>query len=154
MNNLSMNNLNMNNLNMNNLNIHQQPNLDPRLLLANIGFVPPYGANPPQPPPLPRKRVRKRMICGKCGKNLASASTLKLHMKQVHDKIRDHACTYCEKVFSARGDLVRHVISIHEQRYGFNYIIMGCVHLKLDVYFLHCHIFEKTIFFHYFGDSS
>ncbi|KAL7732223.1 hypothetical protein ACLKA6_018462 [Drosophila palustris] len=47
-------------------------------------------------------------ICPECGKNFNKIAGLKLHIKTVHDKIKDFACRFCPKRFGKSGHLRHH----------------------------------------------
>jgi len=51
--------------------------------------------------------------CDRCSYETKRKSDLKQHVKQVHDKIKDHCCTQCDYKASRKGDLNRHVKMIH-----------------------------------------
>lgn len=50
---------------------------------------------------------KKKAICDICGKSI-TVDHLKRH-KQTHSEIKPHACTYCEKRFAKKTDLVQHI---------------------------------------------
>ena len=52
--------------------------------------------------------------CDCCGKSFTRASSLKRHVKIVHEGIKDHECNHCGKSFSQARYLKTHVKSIHE----------------------------------------
>ena len=60
---------------------------------------------------LPAARSR----CSYCpGVAFGYKSTLKTHIKTVHEKRRDHACPYCKGVaFGVAGNLKAHISAIH-----------------------------------------
>ena len=45
----------------------------------------------------------------------ATNSSLKMHVKMVHDKIKDVKCDLCEYVCSTNGSLKSHVKRIHHK---------------------------------------
>ena len=51
--------------------------------------------------------------CDKCEKSFTRKSDLTRHIQSVHDKIR-YNCNQCAKSFSERGTLKRHIKSAHE----------------------------------------
>ena len=44
-------------------------------------------------------KVKATHLCDTCGKYLKSRSGLKSHISAVHDKLKPHACTFCEVDF-------------------------------------------------------
>jgi len=48
-------------------------------------------------------------ICEKMFVNLRS------HIQQVHQKVRNHKCSICDKEFGKRSGLVRHIMTVHEK---------------------------------------
>ena len=54
-----------------------------------------------------------RYNCDKCEKSFTRKSDLTRHIQSVHDKIR-YNCNQCAKSFSERGTLKRHIKSAHE----------------------------------------
>ena len=55
--------------------------------------------------------IRERIKCSKCDKTYACLNNIKIHMKMVHDKIKDHHCEHCDNAFSTKSDLKRHMIT-------------------------------------------
>ena len=47
--------------------------------------------------------------CNTCEKEFSQKSTLKRHIKAVHDKIQDHECSQCGKCFSDKANLKKHL---------------------------------------------
>ena len=56
--------------------------------------------------------LKQNNVCDICGHVSKYARDLKKHKKSVHEKIKDHECTYCGKKFSNKGNLNMHQ-SIH-----------------------------------------
>ena len=54
----------------------------------------------------------QRKECSICGKKLKEYF-LKSHMKQAHTDQRVSICNYCEKTFTQKGSLKRHVVTTH-----------------------------------------
>ena len=48
------------------------------------------------------------VVCDQCGKSLKSKSTLKSHIKAVHEKLRQCVCTICDKSFFDKAKLNFH----------------------------------------------
>jgi uncharacterized Zn-finger protein len=67
-------------------------------------------------------------ICPECDKKLSCGSSLTRHIKSVHDKIKNHLCSYdeCELKFTSKSDLVRHVKYIHMKEKKFKCSYDGC----------------------------
>ena len=55
-------------------------------------------------------------VCYACGYVSSKKSDLKMHIKQVHEKIRDHACTECEFTASQKNNLKAHIERVHENK--------------------------------------
>ena len=61
-----------------------------------------------------RKRIRpKKFKCDKCDFKAISSSRVKVHIKSVHDKIKDNVCQECEYTCSSKGNLDIHIKSVH-----------------------------------------
>lgn len=56
------------------------------------------------------KGPQKCEICDKVFVNLRS------HIQMVHQKVRRHACNFCDKAFGKKSGLDRHVITVHEKK--------------------------------------
>ena len=56
------------------------------------------------------------MNCSKCDKTFVSETTLKVHIKMVHDKIKDQQCEHCLNVFLTKSELKRHMITHSDRR--------------------------------------
>jgi hypothetical protein len=57
----------------------------------------------------------KPVKCDQCGMVCSAASSLRDHVKAIHDKNRDHACDQCEYKSSKASDLQTHVKAIHDK---------------------------------------
>jgi hypothetical protein len=57
----------------------------------------------------------KDMQCIQCDYVCATKGSLKNHIKQVHDKIKDMQCSLCDYVCVTKGNLKKHIKSIHER---------------------------------------
>ena len=49
-----------------------------------------------------------------CGNSFSEAGYLKIHIRKVHDSLKNYKCESCDKSFSLAGDLKRHIHTIHE----------------------------------------
>ena len=53
-------------------------------------------------------KVEKNIDCASCDKVFKCESELKVHMKRMHLKIKDHFCKDCDKSFSTKSQLNTH----------------------------------------------
>ena len=53
-------------------------------------------------------------MCKICEKSFSSKQYLNRHIKSVHEGIKDHKCDLCEKSFSTKQYLNTHMKSVHE----------------------------------------
>ena len=65
--------------------------------------------------------------CETCQKSFSQKCSLNRHIKTVHDKIKDFECQICIKRFSTKTDLTRHIKTVHDKVRDFE-----------------CHICNKT----------
>ncbi|XP_070498841.1 zinc finger protein 62-like [Chironomus tepperi] len=56
--------------------------------------------------------IKGPLNCELCGKMFVN---LRSHIQQVHQKIRNHKCSICDKEFGKRSGLVRHIMTVHEK---------------------------------------
>ena len=56
---------------------------------------------------------RRDHACTQCAAAFGTASDLTKHVRTVHEKRKDHACTQCAAAFGQKGDLTRHVRTQH-----------------------------------------
>ena len=47
--------------------------------------------------------------CDVCQKSFASRSSMLEHVREIHDKITQHSCMQCSRVFSKKSNLTRHL---------------------------------------------
>ena len=60
--------------------------------------------------PATKKEREKKKICDVCGKGFVRTRGLRIHFEVVHDpNPRTHPCQLCERVYSRRDNLVRHL---------------------------------------------
>ena len=64
----------------------------------------------PKPRGEVRKRIRTKLKCDKCD---FKGVSLKLHIKSVHDKIKDNVCQECGYACSEKNTLDNHIKSVH-----------------------------------------
>ena len=57
---------------------------------------------------------KKGHKCDTCGKSIASAHKLKVHIRTVHEGCKDFECETCGRAFSEAKSLKRHIICVHE----------------------------------------
>ena len=56
----------------------------------------------------------KKHICELCSSEFTAKSSLSLHKKQIHEKIR-YSCEQCEKSYTSKQNLEQHMQSVHEK---------------------------------------
>lgn len=56
-----------------------------------------------------------RYQCDRCDYACSTKSTMNTHIKQVHDKIKDHKCGRCDYKCSTKGDLNQHIKQVHDK---------------------------------------
>ena len=61
-----------------------------------------------------RKVHEGHNICDSCGKSIASAHKLKVHIRTVHEGRKDYKCETCGRAFSEAKSLKRHIVCVHE----------------------------------------
>ena len=58
-------------------------------------------------------KKQRRIKCELCEKSFHSKGYLKLHIKVVHDKIKEYMCDFCNKTFGHIKEMRRHIKLIH-----------------------------------------
>ena len=58
----------------------------------------------------------RRHACPQCDYKTGHASSLRTHVRTVHEQRRDHACPQCDAAFGKASGLSRHVRTVHKQR--------------------------------------
>ena len=53
--------------------------------------------------------------CDKCDSSFRKETSLKLHIRDVHEKEKSFVCDTCAKVFSRKACLDRQIADVHEQ---------------------------------------
>ena len=61
------------------------------------------------------KKCMVRFKCEECDYKCSSKCELNVHIKKVHDKIKDHECKECDSKFSTGGDLNQHIKAVHNK---------------------------------------
>ena len=57
----------------------------------------------------------KDIECSQCDYKCSTRSTLKIHIKRVHDKIKDFECNQCDYKCSTRSNLTKHIKQVHDK---------------------------------------
>ena len=57
----------------------------------------------------------KSFPCETCSYIATQKGDLTRHVKSVHDKIRDHVCNECGKAFSEKKDMRKHDNAVHKK---------------------------------------
>ncbi len=73
-----------------------------------------------------RPKAHTKVLCAQCNKKYVSLSHLDIHIKAVHDKIRDHECTQCNLKFSQLGNLNKHIAEVHNQSQDYVCTLLNC----------------------------
>ena len=53
--------------------------------------------------------------CPKCDSKFSQKGHLNVHIKMIHDKIKDFECPNCDSKFSTKGSLTRHIKQVHDK---------------------------------------
>lgn len=69
---------------------------------------------------------QRRHPCDHCRSRFLSRGDLQKHIKTVHLKIKDHVCAQCGAKFSEKGNLTKHQKRRHETVRAFNCSYPGC----------------------------
>lgn len=61
---------------------------------------------------------QKKIYTCQCGKTFTQSSSFYTHLRVVHDKIKNHVCSFkdCNKAFAEKCQLKNHVKSVHVSR--------------------------------------
>ena len=57
----------------------------------------------------------RRHACPQCDYKTGSVSSLRTHVRTVHEQRRDHACPQCDAAFGEASNLNKHVRAVHKQ---------------------------------------
>ena len=60
--------------------------------------------------------VKDRFQCHLCDKSFAAKNNLRLHIRSIHEKIRNFPCKLCEYKTDSKSNLYIHVKRMHEGR--------------------------------------
>jgi hypothetical protein len=60
-------------------------------------------------------KCNTKFKCDKCDYKCSTKSNLNIHIKQVHDKIKDIKCNLCDYKCSRKYDLNKHIKSVHDK---------------------------------------
>ena len=63
-----------------------------------------------------QKSKEKRCKCDVCGTYFVSNSELKMHINNVHLKMKNHGCPLCPTKFGRKSDIKRHMNSVHYKK--------------------------------------
>ena len=87
----------------------------------------------------------KAVQCTEYGKTLGCNRNLKVHMRVIHDKIRDFFCDACPKAFSTKSLLGQHQQGVHSTVRKFKCLVcgMGCLTKGELVTHMKCHTGER-----------
>ena len=66
------------------------------------------------------KKERLVTQCKKCDKSFSKRSSLKVHIKTVHDKVKSYKCNSCSKAFGQKHNLKVHINTVHEKQTHIN----------------------------------
>ena len=61
-----------------------------------------------------KKVLVKEHICNICNKKFVDISSVKRHVKEVHDEVKPYLCDRCDKCFSRERELKNHIKIVHE----------------------------------------
>lgn len=56
--------------------------------------------------------IKGPQVCKECNGVFIN---LRAHIKEVHERRREHVCTFCSKEFAKKSGLVRHIQTVHEK---------------------------------------
>jgi rubrerythrin len=74
----------------------------------------------------------KDFNCPHCDFKASHQSTITKHVKYVHDKIQEHKCPQCDLRFSSKYNICSHIDSIHEKSGTTNAISVIILQPKKD----------------------
>ena len=99
-------------------------------------------------------KKKKPVQCPQCEKTFHSSNYLKIHIKRIHDLVRDHMCDVCCKTFATPQDLNNHQI-VHTGEKNFPCHICGKSYQTKDYLIIHTriHTGEKPYFCEQCGKS-
>ena len=99
-------------------------------------------------------KKNKTVQCPQCDKTFTTRNYMRVHIKRVHDLVRDHMCDVCCKTFVTNQDLNNHQI-VHTGEKNFPCHICGKSYQTKDYLIIHTriHTGEKPYFCEQCGKS-
>merc|ERR1712150_2830 len=61
-------------------------------------------------------KLASDLRCSKCDKSFASKQVLKVHIRSIHEKIKDYSCDYCDYTTADGSNFRRHINKYHKQK--------------------------------------
>lgn len=98
---------------------HGIPKTQPSSPATTPASTPPVRSGTPNPPPSPAAPHETAFPCAHCRGVFSARGQLNRHVRRVHNRVRGEACAVCGKRFFSRTDRDRHVSHIHENRRPF-----------------------------------
>ena len=66
-------------------------------------------------PKLVKPKYKHIHACPQCDCKTGSVSSLRTHVRTVHEQRKDHACPQCDAAFGEASNLKTHVRTVHKQ---------------------------------------
>ena len=60
-----------------------------------------------------KAKIKEKNICEICKKSFSTKYTLNLHVKTIHNEVKEHKCDLCGKTFGQNGELQFHATTGH-----------------------------------------
>ena len=87
----------------------------------------------------PTAAATRAVRCEYCGKTYSSEGAVKHHIKRVHLKEMDFMCNMCERKFSSKADLLKHIAAMHDAERQ-TFVCDACGKAYFSVFKLQNHI--------------